>query len=123
MPECKRQWIALVAECCCLSAGEIPVDVEDRDDGLHQNVLAEDTVFRVSARVVRKPAVMTVKGQGHVLAKIQLASVERCVGAKASALEVVVLRGATLMEVIEGNAIRVLVASSVDIKVVIPNWR
>jgi len=68
---------------------------------LHQNVFPEDSIFGIATRVIGHPAVMALITESYVFTEVQHASVELGVGAHASALEIVELRGAALMEVIE----------------------
>ena len=117
----ERERVAGVAESRGFSAGKIPGHVINRNDRLQQDILAEDAAL--SEVVVRRAAVMPLETERHVLTEVQLAPVECGVDANASALEVVVLRRATLMEIIEGDPICVLVAPSVYFQVVIPDGR
>ena len=123
MLERELERITLVAESCGFPAGEIPSYVIDGNNGLHQNILAEDAIFGVPTRVVWQPAVMPLETERNVLAEVQLATIELRVGANGTPLEVVILRCPALMEVIEGDSVSVLVATAVDIQVVVPNRR
>ena len=115
--------VALVAEGLGFSAGEIAVYVEYRDNRLLQNVLAEDAVLRIATRVIGHPADMSIGSERNVLTEVQHAPGERGVDADAPPLEVVVLRCAALIEVVEGDTVRVLVAPAGDIEVVIRHRR
>src|SRR5687768_6631558 len=66
---------------------------------------------------------MALHGDRDVLTEAQPSSVEDGVDANAATLELVELRRATLVEVIEGNAVRVDVAPARDFHVVIANRR
>src|SRR5258708_21073298 len=65
--------VALVAETRGLAPGKVPGDVVDRNDGLHQDVLAENTVFGISARIIRQASVTAIEREGHFPAEIELA--------------------------------------------------
>src|SRR5882672_5345250 len=73
------QRIELVAQAAALAAGKIAVDVINRDDGLHQDALPDNALFRISRRVIyqaARPAVMAIERESNVLTEVQLAAVE-----------------------------------------------
>src|SRR5450759_370801 len=103
------------------AAGKITVDVVDLNDGLQQDVLAEDAAF--TPVVIRDSAVMTISGDRDVLTEVQLGPVERGIDPNATTAEVIVFGRAGLIIVIEGNIVRVGVAAALDVQVVIRNGR
>ena len=114
------QRVALVAQADRLARREVAVDVVDRDDGLHQDVLPDDAVFRVPARIAHAAEVALGRDRG-VLAEGELAARELRVGAQAAATELIVRRRALLVEVVRRHAVRVILTRAGHVQVVVPD--
>ena len=88
----------------------MPADVVHGNDGLHQDVFSDDVVLAETAIV--DPAVGLLAGEREVFADRHLAHVERGVDANRPTLELVERPRTVLLEVVEGNVVRVVRAAA-----------
>jgi len=102
--------IGVVPQADGLAGGEVPVDVVDRDDGLHQDILAENVVF--AEVIVRNPAEGLLARQRDVPAHDELIHVERGVDAQGAALQPVEGRRSLLIQEIERRVVGVVRTAS-----------
>ena len=115
--------ITLVAEARCLPAREVAVDIINRDDGLHENVLTKDAILGVAAWVIGDAARVLLERKSRVLPEAQLPTIERRVDADTAALEGVVNRRAVLIEVVERHAVGVVLTAARHVEIVVRDRR
>src|SRR6266404_3207816 len=113
--------IAAVDAGYALSSAKITGYVVDRNDGLYQDVLSENAVFAGGVIEGTGAAVMTIDCKCDVLAEVKLGPVERRVDPDAATPEVVVRGRALLIEVVEGDGIRIGLPATSDVQVVVRN--